>query len=91
MTMNIHQAFAQRLSVVEALPNRAISPRRKPGETDADLIQRIIAADAEAPLLTPIRDIESAIDADGRAPRTPSLNEVELCDIAALIVRYHTR
>ena len=91
MTMNIHQAFEQRLSVVESLPNRTISPRRKRNETDAQLIQRIIASDAEAPKLTSIRDIESAPDADGRAPSLPVLTDTELCDIATLIIRHHTR
>jgi len=83
--MNIHQAFDMRLSIVESLPPRVIRPRRKRGESDEALIQRIIAADVESARLIPIRDIEAALDADNRAVRTPNLSDIELQSDDALI------
>ena len=83
--MNIHQAFDMRLSVVESLPPRVVSPRRKRGESLSALIQRIIAADVESGRLTPIRDIEAALDADHRAVRTPNLSDIELQSDEALV------
>jgi hypothetical protein len=83
--MNIHQAFAMRLSIVEAIPARVITPRRKKGESDESLIQRIVATEATAPVLIPIRDIEAALDADNRAVRTPNLGDIELQSDDALV------
>jgi hypothetical protein len=92
--MNIHQAFDMRLSVVESLPPRLITPRRKKGESNEALIGRILAADVQSARLIPIRDIEAALDADNRAVRTPTMGEAELSDLASLksnVIKHHSR
>ena len=46
--MTISQAQSMHLSIVDALPKPVTMPRRKTGETNAQLIDRLLAIDVDA-------------------------------------------
>jgi len=46
--MTISQAQSMHLSIVDELPKPVAMPRRKTGETDAQLIDRILSIDVDA-------------------------------------------
>ena len=84
MAISIREAFDMRLSVVESLSPRVDPPRRKQGESDEALINRIVSADVESARLIPIRDIEAALF-HGHVGRTPTLSDAELQSDDALV------